>query len=69
VLSNNLKKIRMQEFMLNKKEFSALLTINESQYSRYESGQSQPTLEIAIKVATTLKRQITDIWNVNDVSE
>jgi len=52
----------MQEFMMNKKEFSAFLNVNESQYSRYESANAQPSLEIAIKIANTLNRQITEIW-------
>jgi DNA-binding XRE family transcriptional regulator len=68
MLENQLKQIRMQEYMMNRREFCTLLGINESQYSRYESGNAQPSLEVAIKVALALKKQVTDIWCINNDS-
>lgn len=53
MLKNNLKTIRMGEFYLTKREFSKKLDIAEQQYLRYESGQSNPSLEIAIKISNT----------------
>ena len=41
MIINNLKKIRMQEYMLNKRDFAKKLDIAEQQYSRYENGQTQ----------------------------
>lgn len=65
MLKNNLKTIRMGEFYLTKREFSKKLDIAEQQYLRYESGQSNPSLEIAIKISTKLQRHIEDIWYID----
>ena len=69
MLNNNLKQIRMKEFMMNKKEFSTYLNVNESQYSRYELNNAQPSLEVAIKVSNKLTRQVTDIWYIIENAE
>ena len=62
MLNNNLKKIRMTEYMLNKREFSKKLDISEQQYFRYENGQANPSLEIAIKISVCLNKNVNDIW-------
>lgn len=65
MIINNLKKIRMQEYMLNKRDFAKKLDIAEQQYSRYENGQTNPSLEIAMKIAYTLQKKIDEIWIFN----
>lgn len=67
MLKNNLKTIRMGEFYLTKREFSKKLDIAEQQYLRYESGQSNPSLEIAIKISAKLQRHIEDIWYIDKI--
>ncbi|MBR0348017.1 MAG: helix-turn-helix transcriptional regulator [Clostridia bacterium] len=66
MLNNNLKIIRMREYLMNKREFSKMLDIAEQQYSRYENGQSIPSLEIAIKISNSLQKNINDIWFIID---
>lgn len=64
MINNNLKTIRMGEFFLSKRDFSKILDIAEQQYLRYESGQSNPSLEIAIKISIKLNRHVDDIWYI-----
>ncbi len=66
MLNNNLKIIRMREYLMNKREFSKMLDVAEQQYSRYENGQSVPSLEIAIKISNSLQKNINDIWFISD---
>ncbi len=65
MIINNLKKIRMQEYMLNKRDFAKKLDIAEQQYSRYENGQTNPSLEIAMKISHILQKKIEEIWIIN----
>ena len=64
MINNKLKTIRMGEFFLSKRDFSKMLDIAEQQYLRYESGQSNPSLEIAIKISIKLNRHVDDIWYI-----
>lgn len=61
-MKNNLKEIRMREYMMTKREFSRLLNIVEQQYLRYENGLSTPSLEIALRIALTLNKTVNEIW-------
>lgn len=65
MIINNLKRIRMQEYMLSKRDFAKKIDIAEQQYSRYENGQTNPSLEIAMKIAQSLNKKIDDIWTIN----
>ena len=67
MLKNNLKTIRMGEFFLSKRDFSKKLDIAEQQYLRYESGQSNPSLEIAIKISIKLNKHVDDIWYIDKI--
>ena len=69
LLDNKLKEIRMREFMFTQKEFSSFLSIPESQFYRYEMKKSQPSLEIALKIAQKLDRPISEIWWIENQSE
>ncbi len=62
MIKNKLKAIRMGEFFLSKRDFSKFLDIAEQQYLRYENGQANPSLEIAIKISIKLNRTVNDIW-------
>lgn len=66
MLKNNLKAIRMGEFYLSKRDFSKKLDIAEQQYLRYENGQSNPSLEIAIKISIKLHKHVDDIWHIDE---
>lgn len=68
MINNNLKTIRMGEFFLSKRDFSKMLDIAEQQYLRYESGQSNPSLEIAIKISIKLNRHVDDIWYIEKIN-
>lgn len=61
-MTNQLKEIRMKEYMMTKKAFSELLNINEKQYFRYEKGDSVPSIQVALKISNKLNRSINDIW-------
>lgn len=68
MINNKLKTIRMGEFFLSKRDFSKMLDIAEQQYLRYESGQSNPSLEIAIKISIKLNRHVDDIWYIKKIN-
>lgn len=61
-MKNNLKSIRMKEYMLSKKEFANLLDIKPTTYYNWENGFNIPSLEVALKIANKLNRPVTDIW-------
>jgi DNA-binding XRE family transcriptional regulator len=64
MIKNNLKEIRMKEYMLNKKEFAKMLDIAEQQYLRYENGITAPSLEVCLKIAKALSKKMDDIWHL-----
>ena len=43
-------------------EFSKMLGVGQSQYSRYASQQAQPSLEVAFKLAKKLNCKIEDLF-------
>lgn len=47
---------------MNVTDFSNLLGEKLSTYSRWENGNSTPTLARAYEIAKLLKKQITEIW-------
>ncbi|AVQ40491.1 TPA: helix-turn-helix domain-containing protein [Clostridium botulinum] len=62
IVRNNLKKIRMQEFMMAPGEFAEHLGVDIKNYSSWERGRSKPTLDKALKVAYKLNRDVKEIW-------
>jgi DNA-binding XRE family transcriptional regulator len=60
----------MQQYMMNKKEFSKFLNIAEQQYCRYENMTSQPSLEVALRISNALKITVNEIWvlKVNELN-
>ncbi|AKN32360.1 hypothetical protein Ccar_16415 [Clostridium carboxidivorans P7] len=61
-LKNNLKSIRMREYMMTSSEFAKLLGEKLSTYSKWENGDSAPTLQKAYEVARILKKELKEIW-------
>jgi DNA-binding XRE family transcriptional regulator len=61
MIKNRLKEIRMKEYMLNQKDFAEFLGIDFRQYNRYEHI-IQPSLEIALKIANKLNKDVKDIF-------
>lgn len=66
MIKNRLKEIRMKEYMLSQKEFIEMLGINKTTYSQWESGVSSPPLNKALEIAKILKRNIEDIWYLEE---
>lgn len=66
-VKNNLKEIRMKEHMIdNQKEFAKLLEVNYRQYNRYETDGVVPSLEIALKIAKKLNKNVKDIFYLDE---
>lgn len=68
MIENDLKKIRMQQYMMNKKEFASFLGVAEQQYCRYENKTSQPSLEVALRISLALGKSVNDIWRIMELS-
>ena len=64
MVTNKLKEIRMQQYMMNKKQFCELIGVVEQQYGRYEKSSYQPSLEVALKISKALNMTVNDIWNL-----
>jgi len=68
MIANKLKKIRMGEHEMSKRDFANFLEIGvtEMQYSRYEKATQQPPLETALKISNKLRKTVNEIWNIVD---
>jgi DNA-binding XRE family transcriptional regulator len=64
MIVNRLKVIRMREYMLSQQEFAEMLGIARNQYNRYEKQAGAPSLEIALKIANKLNKDIRDIFTL-----
>ena len=63
---NKLRAIRMQEYMVNQKEFCKILKISQSTYSAIESNKIQGNIENILTIAKALNRKVEDIWYLED---
>ncbi|WP_034440056.1 helix-turn-helix transcriptional regulator [Clostridium ihumii] len=61
-VKNNLKKIRMMEFLMAPGEFARFLGVDIKTYSGWENERSKPTLERALNIANKLNRDVKEIW-------
>lgn len=61
-LKNNLKEIRMKEYMMSSSEFCKMLEVPISTYSQWENGSNNPPLIKAIAIAKKLNKEVTKIW-------
>lgn len=66
-VKNNLKEIRLREFMIDSKtEFAKKLNVNIHTYSRWETGESVPVLKKALEIANKLNKKVDDIWYLQE---
>lgn len=61
-VKNNLKKIRMTEYMMSATDFADKLGVKKSTYSQWENGLNNPTLEKAFEISRILNKILTEIW-------
>lgn len=66
VVRNRLKEIRMREFLMNQKEFCAMLGISQSTYNPIENNIKQGNAETLLVIAKGLNRKVEDIWYLCD---
>lgn len=62
MIKNQLKEIRMKEFMMDPGEFTNYIGTDIKNYSNWENNRSRPKLELAIMIAQKLNRNVEDIW-------
>lgn len=62
MIKNNLKEIRMTEYMLNLSEMAVKLGVPISTYSQWEKNNTKPNLELALQVALMLDKKVDEIW-------
>lgn len=66
MVKNRLRKIR-HELMIDKQiEMARLLGLRQEQYNIYELQRSQPSLEIALRIARKLGRPVEEIFWLED---
>lgn len=61
-VKNNLREIRMREYLEDPKEFAKRLDIALKTYYQYEDGTSKPNLEKALDIGAKLNKKIEEIW-------
>lgn len=61
-VKNHLKEIRMKEYMMSSTEFAKYLGEKLSTYSKWENGDSTPTLQRAYEIAKILKKELKEVW-------
>ncbi|MTI65140.1 MAG: helix-turn-helix domain-containing protein [Firmicutes bacterium] len=65
-VKNNLKTIRMQEYLLNQSQFAKnILQIDYRQYNRYENG-TVPKLDIALKICKKLNKPLEQVFYLSE---
>ncbi|WP_425447579.1 helix-turn-helix transcriptional regulator [Dethiothermospora halolimnae] len=62
-VKNNLKEIRLKEYMIDSKtEFAKMIEVNTHTYIKWENGNSVPVLKKALYVANKLNKKVDEIW-------
>lgn len=61
-MKNNLREIRMSEYLMEPSEFAKKLKVNVKSYYHWEAGISKPTLENALRISNILNKNVNDIW-------
>jgi putative transcriptional regulator len=66
MVKNHLREIR-HELMIDKQiDMARLLELRQEQYNIYELQRSQPSLEIALRIARKLGRPVEEIFWLED---
>lgn len=63
---NNLKEIRMKEYMLDQKEFAKLIGISNTTYNNIENNNVQGNIETILKISKFLNKHVEEIWLLDD---
>ena len=61
-VKNNLKEIRMREYMMSQRQFADYLSVGITTYCNWEKNLSRPTLEKALEISEKINKNIKDIW-------
>ena len=69
VLKNRLHEIRHDLRIDRQIEMAYMLGLLQQQYNRYERNQVQPTLEMAIRIAHKLNKQVEEIFYIDETGE
>ncbi|MBU5227875.1 helix-turn-helix domain-containing protein [Clostridium senegalense] len=56
----------MREFLMNQKEFCAMIGISQSTYSTIEANKTQGNIETLLIIAKALNRKVEEIWYLED---
>lgn len=65
IVKTRLPNIRLQNYLMSKKDFSKMIDVNEQQYCRYEQ-YSLPSLPVALKISRALNLTVNEIWQIED---
>lgn len=65
-VKNKLKEIRMKEYMMDQKKFSAMLGVKISTYNTIELNKVQGNAETLLTISKALNRKVEDIWYLED---
>lgn len=68
-LKNRLHEIRHDLRIDRQIDMAAMLGLLQQQYNRYERNQVQPTLEMAIRIAHKLNKQVEDVFYIEETGE
>ena len=65
-LSNTLKKVREAKG-LSQKEVAGLIEMAQAQYSRIESGKTDPSFSVVVKIANALGFSLSELFKADDI--
>lgn len=57
-----IKEIRMKEYLMNIREFSQYVGLDEKLISSWEREVSRPTLERALEFCNKINKNVNDVW-------
>ena len=64
MIKNRLKQIRHEMYIDTQQEMANLLGIRFEQYNRYENNKRQPSLDIALLIASRLNKHVDEIFYI-----
>lgn len=62
ICNNHLKEVR-QSLGITQKQMAAICEISERQYIRYENGEQEPGVRIALKIAKALDSTVEELFS------
>ena len=65
-LSKTLKKVREAKG-LSQKEVAGLIEMAQAQYSRIESGKTDPSFSVVVKISNALGFSLSDLFKADDI--